>query len=397
MNQKLIKEYAKTIIEIGINLQKQQPLLISAPVTASEFVKYLVEYAYQNGASKVIVEYQDQVIEQLAYEHQDLKNFQIIEKYLIEKSNYLIDNNYGLLKISNQDNLELSKKANDKLFTKIKTKYKYLKRENDALMNDEMVWCVVSLPDERWAKLVFPNLKPDEALKSLWEQFFEILRLKNSNKLLKNLKKLESNREQLNNYQFDSLIFRNKFGTNLEIKLAKYHLWQGGSSINPLTKQKFVANLPTEEVYTANEKYGINGILVASKVLNYHGQLIDNIILEFKNGEVINFKASKNQHLLKKIINTDSGAKYAGEIALVDKKSLIFQSNLLFYNTLFDENVSCHLALGEAYPVCASKEKEKLNQSAIHVDIMFGSDDLEITGLVDNQKVSVFKNGVFTL
>ena len=208
----------------------------------------------------------------------------------------------------------------------------------------------------------------------------------------------------LNSLRLKSLHYTNSLGTDLDIELPENHIWLGGSEFTP-EGLEFIANMPTEEVFTLPSKTGVNGKAVSSMPLNYNGNLIEQFSLTFKNGKIVDYSAEKGYETLKTMIETDEGSHCLGEVALVPYDSPISNSNILFYNTLFDENASCHLAIGKAYPVCLKHgdhmsqeelEKHGVNDSLLHVDFMIGTNDLEISGMTsDDQEVQVFKNGNF--
>lgn len=208
----------------------------------------------------------------------------------------------------------------------------------------------------------------------------------------------------LNAHSFKFLHYKNSLGTDLTIELPQNHRWLGGSEYRP-DGVEFIANLPTEEVFTLPKKTGVNGIVVSSMPLNYNGNLIENFSLQFKDGKIVDFSAEKGDDVLKNLIETDEGSHYLGEVALVPYNSPISQANILFYNTLFDENASCHLAIGKAYPVCIKNgehmDREDLNTSGVndslvHVDFMLGTKDLTIIGVTaEGKETPVFSNGNF--
>ncbi|MCW7999923.1 aminopeptidase [Clostridium sp. cpc1] len=252
---------------------------------------------------------------------------------------------------------------------------------------------------------VFPNIPKKEALEKLWDAIFKTVRIDKEDPIEawnEHLNNLDEKLEFLNEKKFKNLHYTSSNGTDLIIELPKGHIWSGGGDYN--TKDVFfVANMPTEEVFTLPKKTGINGIIVSTKPLNYSGNLIDNFKLTFKDGKVVDFEAEKGYETLKNLLDTDEGARYLGEVALVPYDSPISNSNILFYNTLFDENASCHLAFGMAYPTCIEggsemNEKEKevhgVNSSLVHVDFMVGSKDLDIVGETDEgEKLQIFKDG----
>ncbi|MBE6057320.1 aminopeptidase, partial [Clostridium sp.] len=274
----------------------------------------------------------------------------------------------------------------------------------EYIMNSFVSWCVLSVPTKAWAKKVFPDLKEDMAVEKLWENIFNIVRIDKEDPVKaweEHLNNLADKVNFLNDQKLTKLHYKSK-DTDLTIELPKGHIWCGGGEYNK-NKRYFVANMPTEEVFTLPLKTGVNGIVKSTKPLNYSGNLINNFTLKFKNGKIIDFSSEEGYETLKKLIETDEGSCYLGEVALVPFHSPISDSNIIFYNTLFDENASCHLALGEAYPTCIENgdnmtkeelEKAGANNSLTHVDFMIGSSDLNIIGEnKKGEKIEIFQNG----
>jgi len=293
----------------------------------------------------------------------------------------------------------------DKIAAFQKSRQLALKEYYDYSMSNKIRWTVVSVPTEAWALKVFKNSNSEEAVSKLWDVIFNVVRLnsddpieawnEHNNNISKNLNFLNSNK-------LKKLHYKNSIGTDLTIELPEDHIWLGGSE-KCAAGIEFNANMPTEEVYTLPKKTGINGTVVSSKPLSYGGNLIDDFSLTFKDGKVIDFTAKEGFETLKKLLDSDDGAKYLGEVALVPYDSPISNSNLIFYNTLFDENAACHLAFGKAYPTCIINgenlsdeelSKKGANDSIIHVDFMIGTKDLDITGYTeDNTEIKIFTSG----
>ena len=273
-------------------------------------------------------------------------------------------------------------------------------------MNDIVSWLVISVPTKKWAKKVFPDLSEDEAYDKLWKTILDVSRVEESWEATKknwkdHINTLEEKAVYLNDHQFDKVHYKSSNGTDLWVKLPKDHIWMSAGSKNA-KGDLFIPNIPTEEVFTAPQYDGVDGRLVATKPLVYNGVIINNFEFTFKDGKVIDFDAKEGKDTLAKMLDSDQGSKNLGEIALVPYDSPISNSNILFYNTLFDENASCHFALGKAYPTCLVggaelKESELnsrgINDSLIHEDFMVGSSDLEITGYKNDEEFPIFKNG----
>ena len=274
-------------------------------------------------------------------------------------------------------------------------------------MSNENAWCVVSMPTKAWAMKVFPELSVDEAIGALWQAILESVRADADDPTLAweaHKKALRARMAFLNRHNFRRLRYQNSLGTDLVVGLPEGHQWLGGAE-KTKAGVEFIANIPTEEVFTLPHKNEVNGVVYSSKPLNYQGNLIDRFSLVFKEGKVTDCSAVIGQEVLKNLIATDDGASRLGEVALVPFDSPISNSNILFYNTLFDENASCHLAFGKAYPVClaggeemdrAALEAAGVNDSLVHVDFMIGTSDLTIDGqTADGQWIPVFRNGNF--
>ncbi len=273
------------------------------------------------------------------------------------------------------------------------------------MMSNKNVWCVASIPTEAWAKKVFPNA--EQPMDELWDAIFKATRVDQDDPI-QAWKDHQSNLNEkldfLNGHTFTSLRYKNSIGTDVLVDLPEGHVWFGGGDAAP-QGHFFVANMPTEEVFTLPKRDGVNGKIVSSMPLNYNGNLIENFTFVFEDGLVVDYDAEKGKDVLKELLDTDDGAKRLGEVALVPYDSPISNQKILFFNTLFDENASCHFALGKAYPTCIkggdemSKDdliKAGANDSLTHVDFMVGTDDLEIIGIkADGTEITVFNKGNF--
>ena len=280
----------------------------------------------------------------------------------------------------------------------------------DAMMANVNPWCVASVPIPSWAKKVFPELPEQEAMDKLWDAIFTSVRISGKGDAVARWREhvalLKSRIAKLNDLHFTSLYYQNSLGTSLNIKLPETHVWAGGDNTSR-AGFPFVANMPTEEVFTAPLRDGIDGVVYAALPLVHNGNIIENFHFVIKDGKIVEAHAEKGEDILKAAIAEDEGASYFGEVALVPYDSPISNQKILFYNTLFDENAACHLAFGEAYPECVkggeamSKEELKaagLNDSNTHVDFMVGTADLSIIGTTkDGREIPVFVNGNFAL
>lgn len=405
MNNKTLQKYADLALKIGINLQQKQTLVIMSPVETAPFTRMLVETAYKMGAKEVVVHWNDDFCKKMRFLHGDIEIFENMPQWEIDSLMFYAEKNAAFLSIAANDP-ELLKGIDSKKIAKAQTARNVgLKSYYEKVMTNTIQWNIISVPTSAWAKKVFPNLSEEEAVENLWKAIISSVKADTENPVEtwhKHLANLKEKMDYLNKKQFKKFVIKNSIGTNLTVQLPNRHLWASGKDI---TKSgiEFVANIPTEEVFSMPYKYGVDGIVKASKPLNYGGTLIENFSLTFKDGKIIDFSAESGEEALKNLINTDEGAKYLGEIALVPYDSPISNSNILFYNTLFDENASCHLAIGQAYPSCIEEgdtfnkqqmEEAGMNDSLVHVDFMFGTKDLDITGIDSyGRKEKIFKNG----
>lgn len=403
--KKMLQKYATLAIKKGVNLQKDQVLLVSSPVECIDFSRAIAEVAYKEGAKEVIVHYGDQKLQRLKLEYASMDTLKEVPNWVAESYNSYAREGCAVISISASDPDAYKNIPMDKISTFQKHRQLALKEYYDYSMANKIRWTVVSVPTEAWALKVFKDSDSEEAVSKLWDVIFNVVRL-NEDDPIKAWEEHNSNIDKklefLNSTKFEKLHYKNSKGTDLTIELPKDHIWLGGSE-KCTSGIEFNANMPTEEVYTLPKKHGINGTVTSSKPLSYGGNLINNFSLTFKDGKVIDFTAEEGYESLKELLVSDEGASYLGEVALVPFDSPISNSNLIFYNTLFDENAACHLAFGKAYPTCIvngeNLSSEELsakgaNDSIIHVDFMIGTDDLDITGYTsDNTEIKIFTSG----
>ncbi|CQR46116.1 Aminopeptidase 2 [Paraliobacillus sp. PM-2] len=406
MSQTLnMEKYARLILETGVNLQLKQGLIINAPIEAAPFVRLLVKKAYDLGAKNVHIEWNDGELTYLKMKHAPMHVLETFPKWKADGLLEMVRDGYSLLTIYGPDPDLLNGIDAERITAVNKASAQALTTYRDYVMNDRVTWSVVGYPTKAWAKKVFPDLSVVEAQEKLWDQIFSITRVDQDDPLQawqQHNQLLEKAREYLNKKQYCKLIYKAE-GTDLIIELPDGHIWHGGSgrSENGIP---FNANIPTEEVFTMPHKYGVHGTVRSTKPLSYGGNIIDDFSLTFKEGKVVNFTAGKGEEALKHLLETDQGgAKRLGEVALVPHQSPISQSGLIFYNTLFDENASCHLALGKAYPNTikngsAMTEEEMdqfgVNNSLIHEDFMIGSAHMDIDGVTsDGETEPIFRKG----
>ncbi len=409
MNANLFEKYAQLIVKTGLNLQQDQTLVITSPIECASFTRLVAQIAYQQGARDVVINWKDELFSKIRFLQAPEVVFEEFPQW--QKDFYLsyVHQGAAFLSIAASDP-ELLKDVNPERVAKVqKTSNTALKEYRERLMNNKNVWSVVSIPTAVWAKKVFPELAEEDAVEALWDAIIKTVRVDTENPVAsweKHKLSLKQRMDFLNSNKFKFLQYQNSLGTKLKIELPENHIWLGGSEYTP-EGLEFIANMPTEEVFTLPKKTGVNGTVVSSIPLNYNGNLIEQFSLTFKDGKIVDFYAKKGYEILKKLIETDEGSCYLGEVALVPQDSPISQSKILYFNTLFDENASCHLAIGKAYPVCIKngdnmdqKELNKLgvNDSLVHVDFMIGTEDLEIIGITaTGVEIPVFIKGNFAL
>lgn len=405
MNKSFLIKYASLAVNIGVNIQKDNILVISSPIETAEFARLITEEAYKSGAKDVIVHYGDQKLTKIKLENSSLETISNIPEWQAESYNYYARQEACFISISASDPDGLKGVPVEKIGASQKARTSALKEYFDNSMYNKCRWCVLSVPTLSWAKKVFPKVSDDEAMESLWDVIFKTVRVDTENPVnawKKHNAYLEEKIKFMNNNNFKSVHLKSANGTDLNIELPEGHIWAGGSE-GDVNGIPFNANIPTEEVFTLPKKTGVNGIVYSSKPLSYGGNLIDNFSITFKDGKAIDFTAETGYDVLKQMLESDEGAKYLGEVAFVPYNSPISNSKLIFFNTLFDENAACHLAFGRAYESCvkdadkySEEELEKIgvNNSVIHVDFMIGTSDLEITGINKNgEAIQIFSNG----
>ena len=408
MNEKKLQQYAELLVKQGIRVLKGEEVWVYASVQNHEFATLVVEECYKAGAKKVVVDWSCEGTDRLAYKHMKLADLGKVAPYTIAKWKYASKKFPSKLYIDDEDpdlmkgiNPQKIAKANMKAFTKIKP-YR-------EAMDGRYKWCIAAVPGEKWAKKIFPKCSTEEAIEKLWEAIFYTCRVEesgtNENWDKHNAYLLEK-RNWLTNLNLKYLEYKSKNGTDFKVELIKGCAWGAGLEKTD-TGKEFNPNMPTEEVFTSPLAGTGEGLLVATKPLSFQGQLIEGFSIRFENGKAVEVKAKKNQEVLEHMIKMDEGACQLGECALVPYTSPINQSGILFYNTLFDENAVCHIALGigfkELLPNGASLSTEEatkigINNSMIHVDFMIGTDDLSVVGIDENGKrIQLFKDGVWAI
>lgn len=400
----LLDHYADITVTIGLNVQEGQDVMIFAPIESPEFVRKVVKRAYEVGARNVFVDWDDEQITRLRLDLAPEQSLSHFPDWRARSFQELSDQNAAFLYIYSP-NPELLKGIDP---LRIAAAQKAAAAANKQFTNDKssakVSWTIVSVPTLAWSATIFPKMKESERMDALWQQIFKITRADQANPEEAWKQHIQSLTDKLNYFnkkRFKKLHYKAP-GTDLTIELPAEHLWVGGGMIND-QGTPFQPNMPTEEVFTMPHKTGVNGTVASTKPLNYGGNLINNFSITFKDGRIVAYHAEQGQDTLKQIIETDDGAHYLGEVSLVPHHSPISETNLIFYNTLFDENASCHLAIGHSFPFnyrggrkmsLDTLESLGANQSLTHVDFMVGSGELAIDGeTADGQQIPIFRKG----
>lgn len=402
-----LSKYAKLIVKAGLNVQKDQIVVIDAPVESVELVRLVTKEAYESGAKEVVVKYNDAVVSRYKYEYVEKENFENVPTWFSEFRNSYAAQNAAFLTICSDDpegfkGIDPAKMALWSKNVSIACKPFY-----DSLDLGVNTWCIVASSSLKWANKVYPDMSDDEAIESLWNAIFKAAKVDNEDPIAawqEHRKGFERRVNYLNSLNLKELHYTNSLGTDLTVVLNKDYLFAGGGSFTT-NDVYFFANMPTEEIFTSPYYKGTNGVVYSSLPLNYNGNIIDEFKLVFKDGKIIDYDAKIGKDVLKEMISIDEGSQYLGEIALVPYDSPISNMKTLFYNTLFDENASCHLAIGKGFSECIKDglkmTKEELlnhgvNDSLTHVDFMIGTSDLNIVGKNENdENIVIFENGNF--
>lgn len=406
MEEKL-REYAQLLVRVGLNVQKGQTLVISSPVECAFFARLCAAEAYAAGCREVVVNWSDDALGRMKYLHAEDSVFDTVPLWRRHFYNDYALEGAAYLAISASDPENLKGVDPSRLVRSQQASGKALKDFDRLQMCSGFPWCIASIPIPGWARKVFPDLPEAEAMDKLWEAIFRAVRISGDGKAVEkwqaHLDTLARRVDRLNALDLRSLHYTNALGTDLTVELPEGCVWEAGND-RTLSGIPYIANIPTEEIFTAPLKTGVNGVVYASLPLAHDGHIIDRFRFVVKEGRIVEARAETGEAALKAAISVDEGAAYFGEVALVPYDSPISNQKILFYNTLFDENAACHIAFGEAYPCVEggrqmTKEQLKergLNDSITHVDFMVGTPDLTITGTTrDGREVPVFVNGNF--
>lgn len=404
--EQLKKDYADLIIKSGLNVQEGQRLIITCPVDGADFARLCAKAAYEVGCKEVVMRWRDDELTRLKYLYAADEIFDTMNEWEVLMMDTLSEEGAAYLAIYAEDPESLKGVSPDRIKRSQMASGKALEKFRQREMRNDFPWCVVSIPTAPWAKAVFPEASEEDAMMKLWEEILTACRVDGGDAPANwkaHSDELQHHVQIMNKYNFKTLRYKNAAGTDLTVELPEGHFWAGGEEKSSKGIM-FSANIPTEEIFTLPKKDSMNGKIVATKPLCHNGNIIDGFWFVVENGKIVEAHAEKGEEVLKDAIAVDEGASYFGEVALVPYDSPISQSGVLFLNTLFDENASCHFAFGEAYPLIEGAEEmseeelkaKGVNFSMTHVDFMVGSADLEIIGTThDGEEVAVFKNGNF--
>ena len=405
MKKTVMRSYAKLIVRVGANVQKGQEVRVFASLDQPEFIKMLAEECYKAGASRVTVDWNYPELTKLSARYMKLRDLSETREWEKARMQDMVDHLPVRIFIESEDPDGL-RGINPKYFKAFAARIKISKPYRDAIDNKHQ-WCIAAVPGEAWAKKVHPELSKRAAVEQLWKDILYTARADGEDPIAdseEHNRDLKARSKYLNDLHLRELRYHSANGTDFKVGLIPTAEFHAGRD-KTMQGVVYDPNMPTEEVFTSPDRRTAEGIVYATKPLSYQGQLIENFSVRFEKGRAVEVKAEKGQDVLEQIISMDEGCHYLGECALVPKESPIHQSGLLFYNTLFDENAACHLALGLGFDECVkgfeNMTKEELyeigvNDAGNHTDFMIGSDDLSIDGVDEHGNVHpIFRNGTW--
>lgn len=409
MNEQSMQKLAELAVRSGVSIQIGDDVIIRAPVIALPLIRKVAEEAYKAGAARVHVSYKDDEISRLHYKYESKETLGKPFPFILDELNYFDKPNSAIISILSEDPDAYANTNIDKITAYRRAINKGAEPFYSAMMLSKTRWTVIAYPNQAWAKKAFPDLSDEAALDKLEEYIVHASRCDTPNPVhewAEHSKRLHARSEILNKLDVDYFEYKNSLGTNIKLGMPKGYVFMGGSE-RAESGIDFNANIPSEEVFSAPDRNRADGVVHASMPLVYNGKVIKDFWIKFKDGAVESYDAKENKDVLKSIIETDENSNRLGEIALVPYSSPISDLNTLFFETLFDENASCHLALGQAYATCleggGNMTKEELmahgvNDSHTHVDFMIGTSDLSITAATrDGKEVQIFKDGNFVI
>ncbi|MUG65804.1 MULTISPECIES: aminopeptidase [Paenibacillus] len=399
-----LERYAELGVKVGANVQPGQTLVVNALIEAAPLVRLIVKKAYEAGAKLVKVNYSDEIVNRIRYDLAPDESFKEAPTHYAQEVTELAEQGAAFLTVLSSNPDLLKGVDPERIATYQRTYGEAMSKYRQYQQADKMSWTGIAFASPDWAAKVFPDVPKEQQVEKLWDAIFHAVRADLDDPVAaweKHIDTLQKKSDELNRKKYHKLRFVSE-GTDLTIELPEGHIWAQAGSHNE-KGERFVANIPTEEVFTAPLKTGVNGTVRSTKPLSYGGNIIDNFTLTFEQGRIVDFSAEQGQDTLARLISMDEGSHFLGEVALVPYRSPISESGILFYNTLFDENASCHLAIGSAYAFNLEGGKTMtpeqlrehgLNASITHVDFMMGSKDLNITGITrDGKEEPVFIDG----
>ena len=403
MKKTVLKSYAKLIATMGVNVQKGQEVFIAAELDQPEFVKMVAEECYRAGAKRVVVDWSYQPLDKIQIRWRSQKNLGTVADWEEARWKHYVDEIPCRIYLVSEDPDGMRGVNQEKMAKAQQAKYKVIKPYRDQLEN-KYQWCIAAVPGVAWAKKLFPNLSKAQAVEKLWEAILDASRVNEDPVAAWKAHNddLAARCAYLNSLNIETLVYKSSNGTDLRVGMIPEAEFKGGGEYS-LNNIFFNPNIPTEEVFISPMRGKAEGIVYSTKPLSYQGQLIENFSVRFEGGKAVEVHAEKNEELLKKLISMDEGAAYLGECALVPYDSPIQKSGLLFYETLFDENAACHLALGMGFAdtikdfdkyTLEECRKMGVNDSMIHEDFMIGAADLDIDAVTrDGKTVPIFRKG----
>lgn len=411
MDKKLIEAYASFVVRKGANIQKGQTLAIDSPIECAPFARLCASAAYAAGARDVVIFYNDEKFSRIRMDKASVEALEDVKPWLLRSRMDYYEAEGGVCRIAiAADDPELYLGLDsDKVDKAAQARSMAMKPWMELVMANRMQWCVVSVPTEAWAKKVFPGSSGEDAVEKLWQAILDTSRVSGGDPdaaWQAHASASRSRLKQLNTMGLDTLHLVGENGTDLIVGLDEGYIFHGIES-ETTGGLPFLANIPSEELFTAPHHSRVDGIVKSSLPYVYNGNLIEGITARFENGVAVDVHAEKGDDLMQQMMSADDGARRLGEIALVPASSPIRKTGLLFYNTLFDENAACHMAFGAAYPTCIKggtdmnreqQDAHGLNDSLIHEDVMIGTPEMDITGkLRDGGEVALFRKGEWVI
>lgn len=399
-----LQRYAELIVKVGVNVQQGQEVFISSQIETAPLTRLVAAEAYRAGAGNVYVDWNDDAVSRLKYDHAAPEVFSNFPEWETLKRNSFVERGACFISFVSSGPDVLKGVDPQRIGAYQKAAGAGLAEFRRAVQSDRVAWTVAAAASADWAKKVFPGDEPDLAVNKLWLAIFDAVRLHEEDPVeawRAHDQSLHGKVDWLNGLRLRKLRYR-AAGTDLTVELPDRHLWVGASSVTP-DGVRFMANMPTEEVFTAPRRDGVDGYVSSTKPLSFAGNIIDRFKLTFALGRIVKAEAEEGEEILRQLVETDEGTHYLGEMALVPHRSPISESNILFYNTLFDENASNHFAIGSGYAFNVEGGKTMspeelaasgINQSVAHVDFMVGSAEMDIDGYQeDGTIVPIFRGG----